>query len=63
MLLLERHDEIAILLQAPAALHDLLGFDLVVPETGRGGARFEAGQFFVGAGGFKDSSADPQRVC
>jgi hypothetical protein len=36
--------------------------NLVLPEIGRGGFGFEAGQFFVGAGGFKDSSADPQRA-
>ena len=47
-LLLERHDQIAILLEPAAALQDLLGFGLVFPEIGRGGARLEAGQFFVG---------------
>jgi hypothetical protein len=44
-------------------LQHLLRFGLVFPEIGRGGARLEAGQFFFRAGGFKDSSADPQRVC
>ena len=41
-------DQIAILLEPPAALQDLLRFGLVLPEIGRGGARLEAGQFFVG---------------
>jgi hypothetical protein len=59
----ERHHQIAILLEAAAPLQDPLCFDLVLPEIGRGGFRFEAGQLFVGAGGFKDSSADSQRVC
>jgi hypothetical protein len=62
-LLLERHDEIAILLQAAAALLDFLRFSLIFPEIGRGGAGFEAGQFFVWSSGFKDSSADPRRAC
>jgi len=44
-------------------LHDLLRLDLVLPEIGGGGAGFETGQFLVEAGGFKDSSADPQRAC
>ena len=47
-LLLERHDEIAILLEPPAALQHLLRFGLIFPEIGRGGARLEAGQLFVG---------------
>jgi len=46
-----------------AALHGFLRLDLVLPEVGRGGAGFETGQLFVQAGGFKDSSADPQRAC
>ena len=62
-LLLERHDEIAVLLEPAAALQDFLRFGLVFPEIGRGGARLEAGQFFVGAGAFKDSSADRQHAC
>ena len=61
--LLERQHQVAILLEPAAALQDFLRFDLVLPEVGRGGARFEAGQFFVRAGGFKDSSADRQRAC
>ena len=62
-LLLERQHQIAILLEPAPALQDLLRFGLVLPEIGRGGARLEAGQFFVGAGGFKDSSADRQPAC
>jgi hypothetical protein len=62
-LLPQRHDQVAILLQPPAALEDLLGFGLVFPEIGGGGARLEAVQFVFGAGGFKDSSGGPQRVC
>jgi hypothetical protein len=38
-------------------LENSLGFGLVFPEIGRGGTRFQADQFVVGAGGFKDSSA------
>jgi hypothetical protein len=62
-LLLERHHQIAILFEPPAALQDLLCFGLIFPEVWRGGARLEAVQFFVGAGDLKDSSADPQRAC
>jgi hypothetical protein len=61
--LLERNHQVAILLEPPAALQGLLGIVLVFPEIGRRGARFEAGQFFFRARGFKDSSADRQRVC
>jgi hypothetical protein len=61
--LLERQHEIAILLEAPAALQDLLGFGLVLPEIRRGGARLETVQFVEGTGGFKDSSVDRQRAC
>jgi hypothetical protein len=42
-LLLERGHQIVILLEPPPALQNLLCFSLVVPEIGRGGARFEAG--------------------
>jgi hypothetical protein len=38
---LERVDEIPFLLEAPAALQDLLGFGWVVPEIRRGRARLE----------------------
>jgi hypothetical protein len=57
-LLLEREDEIAILLEPMAALIDLLRFGLVFPEVRRGGFGFELCQFFAGTGGFKDSSAN-----
>jgi len=59
----ERARKVAILLEPPPALQDLLCFGLVFPEIGGGRARLEARQLIVGAGGFKDSSADPQRVC
>jgi hypothetical protein len=41
--LLERHGEVAILLEPPAALQDLLSFGLVFPEVRRGSPRLEAG--------------------
>jgi hypothetical protein len=59
--LAQRHHQVAVLLEPFAALQDLLRFGLVFPEVGRGRLVLEAGQFFVGAGGFKDSSADRQR--
>jgi hypothetical protein len=59
----QRHHQIAILLEASPALQDLLRFGGVFPEIGSGGFRFEAGQLFVGAGGFKDNSADLQPAC
>jgi hypothetical protein len=59
----QRQGEIAVLFEAPAALQDALGFGLILPEIGGGGPRLEACQFFFGACGFKDSSADRQRVC
>jgi len=58
----QRHNQIAILLEPSTALQDFLGFGLVFPEIGRGGARLEAVQLVVRAGDFKDSSADPQPV-
>ena len=42
---------------------DLLSFGRVFPEVRRRGTRLEPGQFFIGTGDFKDSSADPRRVC
>jgi hypothetical protein len=60
--LLQRPYEIAVLLQTPSALQDLLSFGLIFPEIGRGGARLEAGQFVVRACGFKDNSAGRSRV-
>jgi len=63
VLLAERQPEITVLLETAAALQDLLGFGLVFPEIGGGGAGFETVQLFVWAGGLKDSSADRQRVC
>jgi hypothetical protein len=59
----ERRGQIAILLQAAAALENTLSFGLIFPEVRRGGSRFEAGQFVVGAGCFKDNSADRPLAC
>jgi hypothetical protein len=59
----ERCDELAILFEPAAALQDFLRFGLVFPEIGRGGARLEAGQLFVGLGGFKDNSAGRRLAC
>jgi hypothetical protein len=42
-LLRERRHQLVLLLQAPAALQDLLRFSLIFPEIGRRGARLEAG--------------------
>jgi hypothetical protein len=61
--LLEREDQIPILLEPAAALQNSLGFGLVFPEVGRGGARLEAGQLIVRACGFKDNSEDRRLVC
>jgi hypothetical protein len=46
---LQRGDELAIVLEAAAALQRLLRFGLVLPEIGFGDAGFETGQFFVGS--------------
>jgi hypothetical protein len=61
-LLLQRSTEVAVLFEAPAALQDFLRLRLVLPEIRRGGFGFELGQFLIGAGGLKDSSADRRRV-
>jgi len=58
--LAQRHHEVAILFEPPAALQDALGFGLVFPEIRRGGARLETCQLFVESSTLKDSSADPQ---
>ncbi len=62
-LLLQRQHQLAVLLQAAAALQYFLRFELVFPEVRRGGAGFEAGQFVSGVGGFKDNSANRSPVC
>jgi hypothetical protein len=59
----ERHHQIVILLEPAAALQNFLCFGLVFPEIGRGGARLQAFQLLLGAGRFKDSSADRRRAC
>jgi hypothetical protein len=62
-LLLDRLDELTILLEPAAALEDFLCLGLVFPEIGGGSARLEAGQFLIGFGTLKDSSADRQLAC
>jgi len=62
-LLFQRFDELAILLQTATPLQHLLRVGLIFPEIRRGSARLEAGQFLIGFGSFKDSSADRQRAC
>jgi hypothetical protein len=58
----QRDHQIAVLFEPAAALQDFLRFGLVFPEIGRGGARLEAGQFFLWTGGLKDNSADRRRA-
>jgi hypothetical protein len=53
-------NEIALLLDALAALQDLLGFDLILPELRGGGLGFYAGEFVFRVGCLKDSYADRQ---
>jgi len=62
-LLLQRVDEIAVLLQSPSALQNLLGFGLIFPEIRCGGFRFELSQLLFRTGGFKDSSANQRLSC
>jgi hypothetical protein len=59
---LQRPHQIPILLEPPPALQRLLRFGLVLPEIGRGRARFQTIQLLFGVVGFKDSSGDRQRV-
>jgi hypothetical protein len=61
--LLERGEQIAILLEPSATLQDLLRLGLILPEVGCGGARFEARQLLVGSSGFKDSSGGLRHAC
>ena len=58
----QRHHQVAVLLEAPAALQDLLRFSLVFPEVGGSGARLEAGQLFLWTGCLKDNSGDRRRA-
>jgi hypothetical protein len=62
-LLLERRDQVAVLLQTAAALLDSLGFGRVFPEIGIEGALIEAGQFVFRIGLLKDNSASRRRAC
>jgi hypothetical protein len=60
--LAKRLNQIAVLFEPSPPLEHFLRFGLVLPEIGVGSACLEPGQFFVGAGRFKDSSEDRQRV-
>src|SRR6185503_20558721 len=62
-LFLERQHQVAVLLQSPAALLDLLRLGLVLPETGRGGAHLQAAQLIFGFGCLKENSEDRRRAC
>ena len=57
----QRLAESAVLLEAAAALQQLLGACLIFPEIRRGDAFFYLGEFLFGAGGVKDSSAGRRR--
>jgi hypothetical protein len=54
---LERSPERLIFLQAPATLHHLLCFGLVVPEAGLANPLFDLRELFVETGAIKDASA------
>ena len=56
-LLRQRTREVAILLEAPAALQNLLRFGLVFPEIRFCGSCLEPVQFLSGTCGLKDNSA------
>jgi hypothetical protein len=60
--LAKRLNQVTILLEPAPPLEYFLRFCLILPEIWVGGARLEPGQFFVGAGRFKDSSEDQRRV-
>jgi hypothetical protein len=62
-LLAQRRNQVAVLLQASAALLDFLRFGRVFPEIGIERALIEAGQFVVRIGLLKDSSASRRRAC
>jgi hypothetical protein len=55
--LLERIAQLDVLAQALAAAQGNLSVSLVVPEIGRGDARFETAQLFVETSSVKDNSA------
>jgi hypothetical protein len=57
----ERFAQVTVLLQAAAALEQLLRRLLVFPEVGVRYTRFDLGEFVCRAGGVKDSSAGPSR--
>jgi hypothetical protein len=58
----KRFAQLAVFLQPPAALQQLLGGRLVFPEIGRGEARLDLRQLLARTCGVKDSSADPRRA-
>jgi hypothetical protein len=58
----ERVAQVAILLEPPAALEQLLGVLLILPEVRVGNAQLYPGELVGGAGRVKDSSADRMRV-
>ena len=58
----QRIAELTILFETAAALQQLLGGRLVLPEVRVRNALFDSGEFVRGTGGVKDSSADRTRV-
>jgi hypothetical protein len=60
-LALQRFAERPVVLEAPAALEELLCCGLVLPELRGRNAFFDFGEFVGGACGVKDSSAGPAR--
>jgi hypothetical protein len=60
--LLQRPEELLIVLEAPPLLHHLLRLVLVAPEAGRVDALFYFGELIIDAGALKDTSAVPPRA-
>jgi hypothetical protein len=58
----ERLPQLAVFFQAAAALQELLGRRLILPEVGGGNALFDLCQFGRRTGGVKDSSAGRWRA-
>jgi hypothetical protein len=58
----ERLAQLAVFFQAAAALQELLGRRLILPEVGGGNALFDLCQFGRRTGGVKDSSAGRWRA-
>jgi hypothetical protein len=59
---LQRFAQRLVVFEPPAALQQLLCSRLVLPEVGVGDTLLDFRQFFCGAGGVKDSSADRPRA-